>query len=907
MAENKNFFAKFFDFIINLLTGRKQENRDVPPMRDVQNTPQAGGDSSSGSGSGSSDSGTAADTSTTTNGGHEAVLDDLDGGSTSGGGATSGHVEEVPITIDADDDLNARDLDPDPIVEESMDEASFKYGNLHLRVTKSKQFVAVKKDVGMAPAAPLPGMEGNRSMFPAGGSNAGEDAELLGDYELVRPVEETLESAEETLDGLRGSPLVEEGTHVYHSALHKNDTPLVPSGELYILFDTSATLENCLAVLEKYHLEVKERRTTHEYVVRVTKGSPNPIKTTVALQKLDIIEVAEPEFVTKPDFFFMPSDNLLKDQWHLENKGSHGNWPAGSFKAGADAKVVEAWRHLNNLGSSNVTVAVIDSGFDTQHPDLKGNGSKIVAPWDFEFDSPDVEPRSGDWHGTPCASVAVGAANGVGVVGACPNAKLMPIRFAYISDSQVERWFNHAMNNGADIISNSWGAPNPDFVMSTRMFNAIKKAATKGRNGKGCVIVFASGNSSRNITHPQHPTAPTGFATHPDIISVAASNSKDEFSSYSNFGDQISVCAPSNGNSGAGVTAADVGGTIPLPSGATGFKGYDAGDYTTSFGGTSSSCPLVAGVAGLILSANSSLTAFQVKRILETTTDKIGMASAYQNGHSRKFGHGRINALKAVKKAMGNDVPEDIPVSGGGGGNGSTTPPPPPPPPPPPIFPDLTPADSQLLPFEARHNGSFAREGQEIIFKIRVSDRLTVKLDSPIGDDNHDFDMYWKKGGVPTAGVHDISGATFGPDEQFNVNSFGFGKHYIMIRAYQGSGGFNLDVSMPKAPGESGVKVLPVSAMIGGILIKERREKVAYELSRSSRLTVKLTGFDDATNFDIYVKRGAIPKWNSNDGKGISGNSREEVILANPSPGDYYIMLRSQKGKGDYALSVALT
>lgn len=71
---------------------------------------------------------------------------------------------------------------------------------------------------------------------------------------------------------------------------------------------------------------------------------------------------------------------MLKDQWHLQNKGQHGSWTATAFKAGADAKVVEAWNWLKNTGTDSITVAVIDSGFDLSHPDLKGNGNKIVSP-----------------------------------------------------------------------------------------------------------------------------------------------------------------------------------------------------------------------------------------------------------------------------------------------------------------------------------------------------------------------------------------------------------------------------------------------------------------------------------------------------------------------------------------------
>ncbi|MBK8474034.1 MAG: hypothetical protein IPL33_18710 [Sphingobacteriales bacterium] len=82
-------------------------------------------------------------------------------------------------------------------------------------------------------------------------------------------------------------------------------------------------------------------------------------------------------------------------------------------------------------------------------------------------------------------------------------------------------------------MSNSWGSADPNFVMSTRMIEAIRKCATQGRGGKGCVILFAAGNTNRDVANPADPNAIGGFPTHPNILAISASNSKDERSSYS--------------------------------------------------------------------------------------------------------------------------------------------------------------------------------------------------------------------------------------------------------------------------------------------------------------------------------------------------------------------------------------
>jgi subtilisin family serine protease len=94
--------------------------------------------------------------------------------------------------------------------------------------------------------------------------------------------------------------------------------------------------------------------------------------------------------------------------------------------------VIAAWKLLDGLGSDQVVVGVIDDGFDLGHPDL---ANKAVSPWDFERNSADVHPEpdptspiDGNWHGTACAAVAVGNAGGGHIVGAAPNARLMPVR-----------------------------------------------------------------------------------------------------------------------------------------------------------------------------------------------------------------------------------------------------------------------------------------------------------------------------------------------------------------------------------------------------------------------------------------------------------------------------------------------
>ncbi|MEM1299612.1 MAG: S8 family serine peptidase, partial [Pseudomonadota bacterium] len=129
--------------------------------------------------------------------------------------------------------------------------------------------------------------------------------------------------------------------------------------------------------------------------------------------------------------------------------------------------------------------------------------------------------------------------------------------------------------------------------------------------------------------------------------------SRDERSNYSNYGAEVSICAPSSGKGGWGITTADVQGTYTDANGIRRPMGYSIGDYTHGFGGTSSACPLAAGVAALVLGAHPDLTAAEVRKILESTARKIGDLSTYDaEGHSPYHGYGCVNAADAVKLAL---------------------------------------------------------------------------------------------------------------------------------------------------------------------------------------------------------------------------------------------------------------
>jgi subtilisin family serine protease len=445
------------------------------------------------------------------------------------------------------------------------------------------------------------------------------------------------------LDEVRSKEGIRVGTHVYVTEIGNH--PVVPTGDLIIHFQEGTSSEEQNLVLTQYHLRLVDRKDENMVIATVTPDSPNPLKVAQALSTISLVKWAEPDIDTPLDQynFVKPDDTLLEHQWHLQNNGfvADVNW---RMKKEADAKVIDAWNRLGNMGSSDITIAIVDNGFDSSHPDLK---SKIYRPFDNWANRKSLPGKeSGYSHGTPCATVAVGAANGKGIVGVAPNARFMPVHGTSFSTRATERMFDYCIDNGADVISCSWGTTDSNFSLNAIKKSAITKAALKGRNGKGCVVVFAVGNDDKDFVN--------FYAAHPDVIAVAASTSKDAHASYSNRGREVTICAPSNGDWPilAGRAWWDEG--VEWETGLYRYwrDGRSRGDHYKHFGGTSSAAPLVAGICALMLSANPELTAKEVKTILQETADKIGSPSEYVDGHSVKFGHGRVNADKAVAEAL---------------------------------------------------------------------------------------------------------------------------------------------------------------------------------------------------------------------------------------------------------------
>ncbi len=486
---------------------------------------------------------------------------------------------------------------------------------------------------------------------------------------------------DEAMQTARQNDAVAFASHVYQLKDHP-ETLIYLTDQLTIQF-TPETSEGAIADLAT-ELGLEPLKPVggipNTFVFKLTpNATENPVKITNRLIGRSEVLIAEPEIIVPKEPHYRPRDPQYSQQWYLNHNGGTG------LSSGSHINVEQAWDITR--GNRSVAVAIVDDAIDLNHPDFQGTG-KIVAPRDFkDQDFLPLPSNSGESHGTACAGVAVAEENGTGIVGVAPGCALMPLRSTgFLDDQTIEQIFDYCIDQGAAVISCSWGAAAVYFPLSLRQRAALTRAATQGRQGKGCVIVFAAGNSNRPVNGALFErgwpnnilNGPTnwlsGFAVHPDVIAVSACTSLGKKSAYSNWGSNISVCAPSN-NAPPGIwfektgyisTAPEITAYLPglgiFTTDIMGSLGYEVGDYVRGFGGTSSACPVVAGVAALVLSANPNLTAQEVKRLLAETADKIvdrdadpqlGMRlGTYDtNGHSQWFGYGKVNAFKAVQAA----------------------------------------------------------------------------------------------------------------------------------------------------------------------------------------------------------------------------------------------------------------
>lgn len=330
--------------------------------------------------------------------------------------------------------------------------------------------------------------------------------------------------------------------------------------------------------------------------------------------------------------------NITPNDPYLSSTGSWGqSYPDlwGIQKIGAPA----AW---NTSTGTGIIVAVVDTGIDYNHPDIADNvwintgeipNNGIdddhngyiddVRGWDFigsTYTNPQQsnDPIDHNGHGTHVAgTVAAVGNNGIGVIGVAWNAQVMAVKGLDDTgtgvDSTLDPAILYAANNGADIISASWGGT----TYSQAEADAISYAYNLG-----AVIVVAAGNNSADA-RTFYPAALW------NVITVAASDPNDNLASFSNYGSKIDVAAP-----GVDILSLQASGTNLGPVVSPGY---------IRLSGTSMATPHVSGLAALILSQNPNYSNEQVRQVIRASATDLGPP-----GYDLSFGYGRVNASAAL-------------------------------------------------------------------------------------------------------------------------------------------------------------------------------------------------------------------------------------------------------------------
>jgi thermitase len=361
------------------------------------------------------------------------------------------------------------------------------------------------------------------------------------------------------------------------------------------------------------------------------------------LEQNSAVEYIEPNYIYR--ISKTPTDPMFGKLWGLSNVGQSDR---GIGTAGIDIDAEKAWDITQ--GSDQTVVAVIDTGIDYNHPDLKeniwtnqkelngkpgvdddGNGY-IDDIHGFAFVDkpvPTTNPMDDNGHGTHCAgTIGARGNNGIGVVGVSWNVKMMALKFLGADGSGTLegaiKAIDYARTNGAKILSNSWGGGGESQALREAILSA---------NSAGALFIAAAGNDGANIDN--NPHYPASYDV-PNMLAVAAIDNNGRLASFSNYGKRAThVAAP-----GVNVFSSYIKASAA-----------DTGYQTLS--GTSMATPHVSGVVALLLSKEPNLTNLQLKeRIISSSRKMAALKNRVASG-------GLVNAFMALTNQISPADPND--------------------------------------------------------------------------------------------------------------------------------------------------------------------------------------------------------------------------------------------------------
>ncbi len=342
----------------------------------------------------------------------------------------------------------------------------------------------------------------------------------------------------------------------------------------------------------------------------------------------------------------LPNDPLLEKQYAWRNVGQADDKGQIGIP-GCDIRLFDAWRVYKP--KQEIVLAIVDSGLDLLHEDIDPtclwtnpgesgldeqgrdratNGVDDdqngyiddVHGWNFLKNSPDIQEDH--YHGTHIGGqLCAGGNNGLGVTGGYPGIKIMLVKVFGLGNALSSEKFaeaiRYAVDNGAKVLSNSYGTPS---------YTSAMEAAVKYSRDHGALFVCASGNSRKNMDLEEDKDYPSCYGFENQLV-VGATNNRD-LSTFSNFGSMVDLAAPGE----------QMMSTMPK-------------NQYRSFSGTSQACPIVAAAACWVWNMNPSFTALEVKqRLLDSADEITGLRPYARDGL-------RLNLYNALLGLPGRRLP----------------------------------------------------------------------------------------------------------------------------------------------------------------------------------------------------------------------------------------------------------
>jgi len=376
-----------------------------------------------------------------------------------------------------------------------------------------------------------------------------------------------------------------------------------------------------------------------------------------SFQSSRYIETATPEFIAYTTV--VPNDTYFANNWGHNNTAqlpvyqSGGHTGAGVGTVGFDSDAQLAWDQSQGYGSASIVIAVIDTGVDTAHPDLR-----LVTGYDYgDNDSNPMDNSAEAGHGTSCSGVAAGkASNNLGVTGSAGGCSVMPLKVANSAGDMyftaIENALTHAADYNAHIVSMSLGA---ESGMGEGDSPSTDAALTYAYNAGVAIFAATANSNASTIAYPANHTAVISVgAASPCGQRKSTTSCDGEYWWGSNYGTSVQDAKE----------AVDIMAPTILPAtDITGSGGYSTTDYYMWFNGTSCATPYAAGVGALVLSRDPGLSPAQLRSIL--TSSATDMTIDGGAGWDRYTGYGMVNANNALAIFNAYNPPRNLTATPG--------------------------------------------------------------------------------------------------------------------------------------------------------------------------------------------------------------------------------------------------